>query len=54
MQFRAEAFNVFNHANPSNPNSTLPSFGGAANNFGTITSAQNNAITLQLAGKINF
>jgi hypothetical protein len=53
-QFRAEAFNPFNHPNPSNPNTTLPAFGAAANNFGTITSAQNGGRILQLAGKINF
>ncbi len=62
-QFRAEAFNVFNHPSPSNPNTTLgvgtlnantglTSF--AANNFGTVTSTQSTARILQLAGKINF
>ncbi|HEY1741825.1 MAG TPA: TonB-dependent receptor [Granulicella sp.] len=49
FQFRAEAFNVFNHADPSNPNSTL-----GATNFGTISSAQNTPRLVQLAGKINF
>lgn len=49
FQFRAEAFNLFNHANPSNPNVTL----GAAN-FGTITSTQTDPRVLQLVGKINF
>lgn len=59
-QVRAEAFNLFNHASPSNPAATLPSassagvfnFTGAT--FGTITSSQSTARVLQLAGKINF
>ncbi len=53
LQLRAEAFNVFNHVNPANPNSTLPSssstdpatglsFFTPASNFGTITAVQNN------------
>jgi hypothetical protein len=49
FQIRAEAFNVFNHADPSNPNSTL-----GATNFGTISSAQNSPRLIQLAGKLNF
>jgi hypothetical protein len=55
-QFRAEAFNLFNHPNPGNPNSGLPIFGGTPNNFGTITSIATgtNSRILQLAGKINF
>jgi hypothetical protein len=53
FQLRAEAFNLFNHANPSNPNSTgNPQLGTA--NFGTITSTQTDARVLQLVGKINF
>lgn len=53
LQFRAEAFNLFNHANPSNPNSASnPQFGTA--NFGTITSTQTDPRVLQLVGKINF
>lgn len=68
LQFRAEAFNVFNHANPANPNATLPAsfnpsasdYGLTGSNFGTITSVQNSGQNgggqrlLQLAGKINF
>lgn len=83
LQLRLEAFNVFNHANPGNPNSTLGSVPAATatngdpstgrqvdpttglsafpvNNFGTITTVQNNsqngggARLLQIAGKINF
>jgi hypothetical protein len=51
FQMRAEAFNLFNHANPSNPNATF-----GASNFGTITSTQTNTNprVLQLAGKFNF
>lgn len=68
MQFRMESFNVFNHANPGNPNATLPAsfdpaaanYGITGSNFGTITTVQNSAQNgggqrlLQLAGKINF
>ncbi len=65
LQFRAEAFNVFNHANPSNPtNLTLPSVAnpvaGASfsiptgNTFGQPTTTQNPARVLQLAGRISF
>ncbi|MGO4516808.1 carboxypeptidase regulatory-like domain-containing protein [Terriglobus sp. 2YAB30_2] len=53
FQFRAEAFNVLNHANPSNPNSSgNPQLGTAS--FGTITSTQTDPRVLQLVGKINF
>ncbi|MDE1177290.1 MAG: TonB-dependent receptor [Edaphobacter sp.] len=53
FQMRAEAFNLFNHANPSNPNSSgNPQLGTAT--FGTITSTQTDPRVLQLAGKINF
>ena len=53
LQFRAEAFNLFNHANPANPNNTgNPQLGTA--NFGTITNTQTDPRILQLAGKINF
>ncbi len=61
MQFRAEAFNLFNHPNPSNPSAQLPSANAAggftispSTTFGLISSAQNNGRVLQLAGKINF
>ncbi|WP_035359550.1 TonB-dependent receptor [Edaphobacter aggregans] len=51
FQFRAEAFNLFNHPNPGSPNTT---FGGST--FGYITGANTNfgARVMQLAGKINF
>ena len=55
LQLRGEAFNLFNHPNPANPNVTLPTFGSsAATSFGTITSVQGAARVLQLAGKLNF
>jgi len=64
LQFRAEAFNVFNHANLSNPaNVTLPTATGGAFNFtgstfGQVTSTPTGALgdprILQLAGKVNF
>jgi hypothetical protein len=49
FQMRAEAFNLFNHANPNNPNATF-----GASNFGTITGTQTDPRVLQLAGKFNF
>ena len=64
FQFRAEAFNVFNHANLANPgNTTLPTAPGGMFNFtgstfGQVTGTPPNALgdprILQLAGKINF
>ncbi len=61
-QFRAEAFNLFNHPNPSNPNVTLPNVDPvtgqfnftSGSTFGTVTSAQNTGRVLQLAAKLNF
>ena len=70
LQLRAEAFNVFNHANLTNPgNVTLPTvasgLGGSAftiptgNTFGQVTGTGGTGglgdpRVLQLAGKINF
>ncbi len=63
LQLRAEAFNLFNHANVGNPNSNLPTantatgaFNFSGSNFGTISSMSYlyTPRTLQLAGKINF
>jgi hypothetical protein len=53
LQFRAEAFNLFNHANPNNPNAGgNPQLGTSS--FGTITGTQTDPRVLQLVGKINF
>jgi hypothetical protein len=44
LQLRAEVFNLFNHPNFANPNTTfVPNATGANSSasFGTITSAQN-------------
>ncbi len=60
LQFRAEAFNIFNHANLANPgNLTLPNYTNGAFNFtgstfGQVTSVIGDPRILQLAGKINF
>ena len=67
LQLRAEAFDLFNHPDPGNPNVTLPTAltvnGVVTNtpnftnsNFGTITTTATGYTprTLQLAGKINF
>ncbi|MBI1897413.1 MAG: hypothetical protein HYS04_12950, partial [Acidobacteria bacterium] len=48
LQFRAEAFNVFNHSNFDDPGRAL-----ASPNFGVITAARP-ARTLQLGLKLNF
>jgi hypothetical protein len=58
-QFRAEAFNVFNHPSLANPNVTLgASTAGSStfnpSNFGSVSLVQGSARVLQLAGKINF
>jgi hypothetical protein len=48
-QIRVEAFNIFNHPNPGNPNTSVQSA-----SFGYITGAQGSSRSLQVAGKINF
>jgi hypothetical protein len=48
MQFRAEAFNIFNHTNYSGVDTTVGS-----STYGNITSAHDNRI-LQLGLKLNF
>jgi len=58
IQLRAEAFNLFNHTNFSDPNTSVPDTGGqlTSTNFGTfgeITSTLPARI-LQVAGKIVF
>jgi hypothetical protein len=50
LQFRLEAFNLFNHAQFANPNNTVDSPGVS----GTITSTVNSARQVQLALKFNF
>ncbi len=58
LEFRAEAFNVLNHFNPGNPNTslTLAYSSGANTNaaFGTITTAVGQARHLALAAKFRF
>jgi hypothetical protein len=49
LQFRLEAFNVFNHVNPSNPVSSLSSL-----NFGQVTSTATDQRIVQLALKYLF
>jgi hypothetical protein len=48
IEFRAEAFNTFNHTNPGNPNTTV-----ANGNYGKVTSALDPRI-LELALRIKF
>jgi hypothetical protein len=56
IEFRAEAFNVVNHFNPSNPNSALTfnyTNGNQTNaNFGAITAAQHTA--RRMSGSLRF
>lgn len=66
LQLRAEAFNIFNHANLANPgNVTLPvantagAFDQGSSSFGVVNGTQTTGglgdpRILQLAGKINF
>jgi hypothetical protein len=48
LEFRAEAFNTFNHTNPQNPNTTLGN-----SNFGKVTAAYDPRI-LELALRLKF
>ena len=48
VEFRAEAFNAFNHSNPGNPTTTVGN-----SNYGKITSASDPRI-LELALRIRF
>ena len=54
VQFRAEFFNILNHATFQNPNSTI--FAGTALNAsaGIITSTNSQPRQIQLALKISF
>jgi hypothetical protein len=49
LQLRGEFFNLFNHADFSNPSATLGN-----PNFGVITSTANSPRTIQVAGKLTF
>lgn len=51
LQFRAEAFNVFNHAQFNNPSGNVDNTGGGG--FGYVTSARNPRI-MQVALKLMF
>jgi hypothetical protein len=51
IQFRAEAFNIFNHAQFGNPSGNINNAG--AGGFGYVTSAQNPRI-MQVALKVQF
>ena len=58
LELRAEAFNVFNHFNPGNPNTSLTlNYSNGANtnaNFGTITTATLQARHMALGAKFRF
>jgi hypothetical protein len=58
LEFRVEAFNLLNHFNPNNPNTTLNYnyvTGAQTNsNFGVITSAQVQARRAVLSAKFRF
>ena len=59
LQFRAEFFNLFNHANFGLPNASAfvqtPNGGGAPNpTFGTITTTTTSSRQIQFALKLMF
>jgi hypothetical protein len=58
LELRAEAYNVFNHFNPGNPNTSLTlNYSNGANtnaNFGSITTAIGQARHMALAAKFRF
>ena len=53
LQFRAEAFNIFNHTNFSTIGTTMPLPGATSTTFGTVTNTRDPRI-LQLAMKLSF
>ncbi len=53
MQFRIEAFNVFNHTNFARIGITLPAFGSTSSTYGKVTSTRDPRI-MQVAVKLNF
>ena len=58
LELRGEFYNVLNHFNPGNPNTSLTlNYSNGANtnaNFGTISSAVGQARHIALAAKIRF
>jgi len=54
FEFRAEAFNVFNHVNFSNPNLFFAPFTHGPGGFGAISSTIGDPRELQLALKSYF
>ncbi len=53
LQFRAEAFNLFNHTNFSSIGTTMPLPSATSTTFGTVTNTRDPRI-LQLALKLSF
>ena len=54
MQFRAEAFNVFNHPNFASPNPVVFSGNNYSAQAGTITATANASRQIQFALKVLF
>ncbi len=58
LEFKAEAFNILNHFNPGNPNTSLTrNFTTGANtnaNFGVITTAQNSSRRMAMTLRFRF
>jgi hypothetical protein len=54
LQFRAEAFNLFNRVQFGNPNTVATTASGASNTFGIITSQLNSPRLIQLALRLTF
>ena len=54
MQFRAEAFNVFNHPNFASPNPVVFSGNAYNSSAGSITSTSNASRQIQFALKVLF
>jgi hypothetical protein len=54
LQFRAEAFNLFNRVQFGNPNTVATTASGASNTFGVITSQLNSPRLIQLALRLTY